>query len=451
MNNIVFEENPNPNAKIAFVMWTPFHYYVYKNIAKHLPEAEFVICDTWFKNIRERGSNHVQEMVTFLKKENVSWRVIKELFDGAFIEKFFSKYEIIASMWLAPPLDSFSFDDWFSKKKSVRIKYGVGKNLNTFAPWSARFDLTLVEGAHAHGHLRSFTESHIIGCPKFDDWFSGSIDEKKIHSIRDVLDPNRKTILYVPTHSDGSSIRVFGDAIVNLNPQYNVLIKFHYMNPVTEGKEILSIKSRSGILTFDSKDDILPLYAVADVIVSDFSSASLETLLVDKPLVTLDVSGNDDDFFEKNLSGSFNGAWVEGATICRRSVVERIKDDDFRIGEIAKNPHELIDAIERSVLTRELYTKNREYWIDLLFSYRDGRSGERAADIMRDFLSRSKPEPPLLGLSARSYFSILNKNFGQQVQRLENDLREKDRIIENLKEMLKNKRGELKKWFFGRL
>src|SRR3989344_5255391 len=111
-------ENPNPEARVAFVMWSPFHYYVYNNIVKNLPEAEFVVCDTWFKNIDERGFTHINEAVSFLKEKGAFWRVLLELSDEKVIKRFFSRYEIIVSVWLVPPLDSLSFYDWFSEVQS---------------------------------------------------------------------------------------------------------------------------------------------------------------------------------------------------------------------------------------------------------------------------------------------------------------------------------------------
>ena len=132
MSKYLFEENPNPNAKIAFVMWTPFDFYVYKNVAKYLPESEFVVCNTWFKPLEKGGGKYIVDSINLLKKNRAHWRIIyqiklQELLERKNIEKFLEKYELGVGLRLWPPLASPLFDNWFFKKKSVLINYGAGK------------------------------------------------------------------------------------------------------------------------------------------------------------------------------------------------------------------------------------------------------------------------------------------------------------------------------------
>src|SRR3989344_2892891 len=153
-------ENPNPNARIAFMVWTPFHYYVYKNIITHLPEAEFVVSRFIHLNADE-ANRHLADTVDFLRSKNAHWRVIAEFDDGKIIKDFFHKYEIIASVWHAPPLNSPVLDYWFFQKKTVRISYGVAKDLVTFSPVVAFFALSLVDGPRTDDIHKMLTESHI--------------------------------------------------------------------------------------------------------------------------------------------------------------------------------------------------------------------------------------------------------------------------------------------------
>ena len=87
-----FREKENPSAKIAFFVWDPHQYYNYKNIAGHLTESEYIVCDTWHADIGDRGNgSHIDEIIDLLEKNNCHWRVITEINNSYFIEYFFKK------------------------------------------------------------------------------------------------------------------------------------------------------------------------------------------------------------------------------------------------------------------------------------------------------------------------------------------------------------------------
>lgn len=437
MSKIFFEENPHPNPKIVFVMWTPFHFWVYKNIAHHIPESEFVVCDTWYSSVGERGYSHISHSVELLKNSGVSWRVFLELSDQEKIKKFFEKYDIIVSTLYQPPLSSLlPDDDWFLKKKSVRIKYGVGKNITTFAPWSVLFDLSLTEGPHAQHYLSLLTESHMIGTPKFDDWFNNTIDQSEILRIKKNLDPAKKTVLYLPTHSDLSSLYTYGDEIIHLASDFNMLVKFHNHNALTEKPIVQKLQACPHLFLFDDADDILSLFYLSDVVVSDSSSALLETLVVDKPLVVLDTTADKKVFDQHRSAEEFNGFWYSGGLISPQSVVERIKRPEMLIGEVVKNPSETRSAIERAISIKTKFSKNRAYLRDELFSFNDGKCGKRAAQVIKDFLARPKPESPMLGMAIRVHYINAFKDYKFQIQKLIHSLQDKQKQIRQFKTQL---------------
>lgn len=424
-------ENPNPQAKIAFVMWSPFHYYVYKDIVKHLPEAEFVVCDQWYRGIHNDVTSTVKQTTDFLLTKRAHWRVLTELENIDIIKSFFDRYEIIATVHLWPPLNSLSFDDWFSRKKSVRIKYGVGKNLPTFAPWSARFDITLTEGEHSQQYTSLYTESHIIGVPKFDDWFNNNLDTNEIKRIKKLLNPDKKTILYLPTHGALSSLHTFSETICSLSDEYNVLVKLHNHNTLTESGIVSQLKKDQGIFLFDENSDILPLFYLSDIVISDSSSASLETLIVNKPLVILDTTSNKEVYADHQNNREFNGYWHSGGLVYSGSIVEQIKSPLSQIGEIVRTPNELRSAIKQSFNSITHYKNTRDRLCRNLFSFNDGRCGERGAIVIQDFLNRDKPEPPLLGLATRNYFMNYENNFRHIFKAMEESLERVKKRIEN--------------------
>lgn len=408
----LFEENPNPNAKIAFVMWTPFHYWVYKNIAKHLPESEFVVCNTWYKNMDASRPRYIPEAVSFLKKGGVRWRVLAERNDIKIIEAFFDRYEVIASVWLEPPLDSLAFDDWLSKKKSVLISYGVGKDLMTFAPSVAKFDFSLVEGPRTHAYHKLLTRSHIVGAAKFDDWFNDAVDPDEIRKIKRILDPAKKTVLYLPTHSKISSLNKFAEAICGLGHKYNVAVKLHYHNRDVNlsAVKILDEQAQKGkVYIFEPTQDVLPLFSEADIILSDSSSAIFEAVLVDKPLIILDID-NEQLIKANEDAEEFNGLWYSGALTYEKSIEQVVKFRGQEVGTVEKGPDCLLQDIAEALSRKDVYKKNRDKLRAELFSFNDGKCGERAAKIIYDLFRYPKPEAPLLGVATRSFFKMFSKN-----------------------------------------
>lgn len=420
-----FEESPNPDAKIAFVMWTPFHFYVYKNIAKHLPESEFVIADTSYMPLTYRGGKHIQDSVDTLKEAGCYWRVILERKDRDTIARFFDRYEVIVSVLLSEPLDSLRWEtSWLQKKKAVRINYGVGKDLSTFAPWSAYFDITLTDGRYTHQYLKHLSNSYIVGVPKFDDWFNKTIDEDLINRVQKLLDPAKKTVLYLPTHGGLSSLYKFGSAVRDLSGGYNLLVKFHHHNFLSETKIVKEFQTNQKIFTFSEKDDVLPLFLLADIVISDSSSAALETILVDKPLVLLDTVSGNEVAWKQHIEGEeFNGMWYSGALTHSESMEQIIKRPPFRVGEVVRQIEELGPAVEKILYSHAGYANNRAYLRNKLFSYNDGNCGKRAANIIGEFIYKEKPRPPLLSLAIRGFYKTRFKHLAFQIEQRDQELK----------------------------
>lgn len=439
----IFEENPNSSAKIAFVMWTPFHFWVYRNIVKHLPEAEFVICDLWYKNVATSGPQRMEEVCLFLKNQNVRWRALTELNNLEIIESFFEKYEVVVSVWFVPPLDSFSFEDWLSKKKSVFISYGAGKDLMTFSPLVSRFDVSLVDGPRTHEYHKLFTNSYMVGVPKFDDWFNKAVDSEEVRRMKGALDPLKKTILYLPTHSGLSSLHEYAATIGALGAEYNVIVKLHYHNRDVDQKAVKALEGREGVHIVESSRDILPLYALADTIISDSSSAMFESLLVNKPLVILDIL--DPGTLEAHTNfEEFNGLWYSGALTYEKSIDQTVKLPNQEIGIVVKHPQDLRSALEKSISEPDGFADNRSVLRSRLFLSNDGRAGQEAAGVIRKLLQEPKPSLPPLGLASRSFTKMVQTNAKKVIQLKEQEIlflrreaaeREKNfRILSDIKE-----------------
>jgi hypothetical protein len=113
------------------------------------------------------------------------------------------------------------------------------------------------------------------------------------------LDPDRATILYAPTWSAASSINRLGTDFIArlLAGHWNVVVKLHdrlrdprafYSGGVDWGAKLAPLLQGARARLADGAD-ICPYLAAADVMITDHSSAGFEYLLLDRPVVRVDV------------------------------------------------------------------------------------------------------------------------------------------------------------------
>lgn len=138
----------------------------------------------------------------------------------------------------------------------------------------------------------------LVGMPKSDCLVDGSLNRDSILQAHGI-DPARPTVLYAPTWTRFSSLTVLGEELVGrlVEAGYTVLVKLHdnsldrsYIN--SGGVDWLSrlppILARGhGHLIRAS--DASPWLVGADVLISDHSSIGFEYLLLDRPLVRIEV------------------------------------------------------------------------------------------------------------------------------------------------------------------
>jgi hypothetical protein len=140
--------------------------------------------------------------------------------------------------------------------------------------------------------------ARLIGMPKVDCLVDGSLDRHRV--LVDLgLDPARPTLLYAPTWSPASSLNRMGPELIErlLAHPINVIVKLHdrscdprpqYSGGIDWISRLTPLLARpNGRLATNA--NITPCLAAADVMVTDHSSAGFEYLLLDRPLVRIDV------------------------------------------------------------------------------------------------------------------------------------------------------------------
>ena len=250
---------------------------------------------------------------------------------------------------------------------------------------SERRHTVFVEGRYWMETIRKFgfedaAEWKMTGVPKLDPFFwRGYYDRGKI--LRSLgLDPAKKTVLFAPSYRP-SCIPFIKDKVAALAPASNVLIKLHPYSwggkyaPARQSRRYVRLAARNHAVTLVPREhfDIHPLVFAADTVISDTSSALALCLAVGRVGVVA-------DFPYPKLRHS------DGMPLLSEPPGEYLKDIFVHFGD----PHLLADAVQRALNPGREHLRRLMEYRDYYFTGLDGRSGERAAEIILEGTGRSE-------------------------------------------------------------
>jgi hypothetical protein len=140
--------------------------------------------------------------------------------------------------------------------------------------------------------------ARLIGMPKVDCLVDGTLQRDAVLAGAGI-DPGSRTVLYAPTWTPHSSLNAMGEPLVAAlgAAGYTVLVKLHensrdprYVNSggVDWVGRLSPILARYGGRLIDDSD-ASPWLVGADVLISDHSSVGFEYLLLDRPLVRIEM------------------------------------------------------------------------------------------------------------------------------------------------------------------
>jgi hypothetical protein len=183
----------------------------------------------------------------------------------------------------------------------VAGKYGFDAPTESMRQWHRLFFVN-------ERRLRNFVRSgaidensgapRLIGMPKVDCLVDGTIRRDEVlHGFG--LDPAVPTVLYAPTWSPASSLNVMGVELIErlLSLPINLIVKLHdrsrdlrplYSGGVDWVSRLTPLLERPrAVLALHA--NITPCLVAADVMITDHSSCGFEYLLLDRPLVRVEL------------------------------------------------------------------------------------------------------------------------------------------------------------------
>ena len=229
--------------------------------------------------------------------------------------------------------------------------------------------------------------ARLVGMPKVDCLVDGTFQRDAILAAHD-LDPARPTVLYAPTWSPESSLNRMGEELIERLVQrpINVIVKLHdrsfdLRQEYSGGIDWTAQLSRllpPGQALLARRPNISEYLAAADVMVTDHSSAGFEYLLLDRPLVRIEVP---ELLRRANVHPDYISLIASASTS-----VQSADEAASAVDAALSNPHER-SASRRAVAT-ELF-------------YRPGTAAVRAAKELSDVLELSA-HPSLAALEQKA-------------------------------------------------
>lgn len=187
----------------------------------------------------------------------------------------------------------------------VRFMYGadVGDGWS-LASWNEMYDVFLCHGPNDQREMsKRFKGTALqMGYPRYDDYFDPGLDvSAEREEFR--IDPNKKTILWMPTFGEGiCSIPYFAAAMSGLIDAYNFIVRPHPISFVENPKDIALLESLGYRIDRDSVRNTSKLYKLADAVLCDQGGSAFGALYLGKRLVLLEVPNARDWYSTRNSS-----------------------------------------------------------------------------------------------------------------------------------------------------
>lgn len=371
-------DNEKEKKDIAFIIYYPFQWFVYKNIYKYLKDRSIFIVDVSLYDSND-GIPTLKAIISILEENNVPYKILnrEDFLLHKYLEVFFEHYKVLVSVWELGCMRIRAT----SNILKVCVNYGAGKELVMLRPTRGMYDLILSYGDHDTRMFSLSTTTIPIGNPKFDDFYAGSLDTVLIKKLN--INPHKKTLLYLPTHSDLSSFREVAPKLLELKNKYNIIVKIHYF---TEREESDFIKNNSfdGISFLKDDADLTTLLSLCDLAISDNSSAIFDVIQADKPVLVADF-WDTESLDNTHKQPRFYKRGITGALTYSDSIEQTIKKEK-KVATFSLSS-EIEVAIEQAFLNDEIYAVHRRELQKELFSYRDAQCGKRGADAILQLLN----------------------------------------------------------------
>jgi hypothetical protein len=267
---------------------------------------------------------------------------------------------------------------------TVLIYHGIGTKSCYYDYDLNEFKIRFVEGDYRRRELDSRSpetkqERPVVGFSKLDPAVRFSAVDRESSLLALGLKPSRKTVLYAPTYYP-SSIELMNKNFPEDCSDLNVIIKPHQFTYSAKYKKQVQVlehwKKRSNVyLTSQEEFNILPFFAISDVMISDESSAIFEFAALGRPVIR-------NRFVKLRLS----------YRLFPSKLRKRMDADIERYSGVAQDAHDYNETllILQNVIAHQPVTPaGIKHHLQELLGEVDGKASERMIDYL---VARAHPE-----------------------------------------------------------
>ena len=264
---------------------------------------------------------------------------------------------------------------------AVLLYHGIGVKSCYYTDFHPRINVRYVESQYRLAELKRrgvTTELIVTGFPKLDPLFEIQGDKSTL--IIPGLNPGKPTLLYAPTFYP-ASIEVFGESLAELTSGYNLIVKLHHFSWLLKKYrrhldllQSLSDKSDHIHLIPPEQYNIVPLYKIADLLLTEASSTAFEFLAIGKPVIVC-------DFYHLRLKHRLFYCSFQQSRL--DTEILPLLDFAYHLETPRQLPNAIRKAISESVEFRQKIAGKAEFFLGNL----DGKASQR---IVQDLLTRFK-------------------------------------------------------------
>jgi CDP-glycerol glycerophosphotransferase (TagB/SpsB family) len=354
----------NKKLSIGFYVAYPYYYPHFLPISelftKYGHEVTYILSS-------KQNSNNMQEIA---QENQLHYTFeMQKLFSTSFDVIFFANpFEAVADV----------------KALTIIMEHGIGTKSLSFYSAIKDFDVYLVEGTQKYNRIKELYPEHAhklaqVGFSKLDPVVTISHEDKENLYKKYNLDSTKKTILYAPTFFP-SSIEKMADTFAQEFADCNILVKPHYLS--YERKKYLNhLKKFKLWEAYDNcsilslkEYSLVPFLILADVMISDESSAMFEFAALDKPVIS-------NRYFKLRWSYYFM-PWK----LSKR--IDKTKDKYRQMLENASNYQETIQLTREALQHPEKLSLIRQQLIPDLCGALDGKTSLRIYDYVIEKLGK---------------------------------------------------------------
>lgn len=192
--------------------------------------------------------------------------------------------------------DHFFLEDYHLLRRlgayQIRWISELGCDQLQLGNWNNIYDMILCMGPYQAKRLQFCrrTQIHRIGLPHYDRLYRDDTDWDLLPLIERLgLDLAKRTVLWLPSAYEFSSVELYAGAISALREHYNVVVKPH---PLTLREEPDRMELLAGhaftSLVYDPLD-LADLFQLTDVVLADYGHAPFEAIYANRNLLLLNT------------------------------------------------------------------------------------------------------------------------------------------------------------------